>query len=203
MNRGGAVSKSKPSEPVAAAAQTPPLPPSIELAWGCATTAPGDRSAASPWSASSRPAFPYRRSPTASARCRWPAWRRSWGSRTMSLTATSLPRTIYSILMSDTALGGPPEIPVDTKDWRAGLTAWAVAVRTAYRRHPWALRVPISGPAARAQQRGLPGGGAAQPGRHRPVRAAEALVRAAAERIRAQRGDPDRRPHGGFRRGLT
>jgi hypothetical protein len=49
------------------------------------------------------------------------------------------------LLMSDTALGAPPPVPPGP-DWREGLTAWAVAVRAAYRRHSWALRVPISGP---------------------------------------------------------
>jgi len=35
---------------------------------------------------------------------------------------------------------------VAAKDWRSGLTRWAVGLRDAYRRHPWSLRVPISAP---------------------------------------------------------
>jgi AcrR family transcriptional regulator len=48
-------------------------------------------------------------------------------------------------LMVDAALGTPPEVPRPDQDWRAGLTEWAWAVGESYRRHPWALRVPISG----------------------------------------------------------
>jgi hypothetical protein len=48
-------------------------------------------------------------------------------------------------LMVDSALGPPPAAPPE-EDWRTGLTRWAVGVRTAYHRHPWALRVPISSP---------------------------------------------------------
>jgi AcrR family transcriptional regulator len=47
--------------------------------------------------------------------------------------------------MVDTALGSPP-VPGAGEDWRAGLMRWAVGVRAAYHGHPWALRVPISGP---------------------------------------------------------
>ena len=32
------------------------------------------------------------------------------------------------------------------EDWRAGLARWAVGVREAYRRHPWALKIPIGAP---------------------------------------------------------
>ena len=48
-------------------------------------------------------------------------------------------------LMVDAALGLPPEVPRPGQDWRAGLTDWAWAVGESYRRHPWALRVPIGG----------------------------------------------------------
>ena len=68
------------------------------------------------------------------------------GVATMSLYRYVAAKDDLLLLMADTALGAPPENAVDAQDWRAGLTAWAVAVRAAYRRHPWALRVPISGP---------------------------------------------------------
>lgn len=48
-------------------------------------------------------------------------------------------------LMVDTGLGPPPEVPQPGQSWRAGLAAWAWAVSDSYRRHPWALRVPLSG----------------------------------------------------------
>jgi AcrR family transcriptional regulator len=48
-------------------------------------------------------------------------------------------------LMVDSALGPPPEVPRPGQGWRAGLTEWARAENEAYRRHPWALRVPIRG----------------------------------------------------------
>jgi len=48
-------------------------------------------------------------------------------------------------LMVDAALGIPPEVPEPGQDWRDGLTGWAWAVSASYSRHPWALRVPISG----------------------------------------------------------
>ena len=49
------------------------------------------------------------------------------------------------LLMVDAALGEPPPVPRPGQDWRAGLEEWAWAENAAYRRHPWALRVPISG----------------------------------------------------------
>jgi hypothetical protein len=48
--------------------------------------------------------------------------------------------------MVDAAIGSPPaERPTD-EDWRAGLSRWARALRDGYLRHPWALRVAITGP---------------------------------------------------------
>jgi AcrR family transcriptional regulator len=68
------------------------------------------------------------------------------GVSTMSLYRYVAAKDDLLLLMSDTALGPPPSPPDGAQDWRAGLAAWAVAVRTAYRRHSWALRIPISGP---------------------------------------------------------
>jgi AcrR family transcriptional regulator len=67
------------------------------------------------------------------------------GVGTMSLYRYVTAKDELLTLMVDTALGLPPEAPLG-EDWRAGLTRWAVGVRTAYQRHPWALRVPISAP---------------------------------------------------------
>lgn len=68
------------------------------------------------------------------------------GVGTMSLYRYVAAKDELLTLMVDTALGPPPgAAPVD-HDWRAGLRHWAVGIRDAYRRHPWALRVPISAP---------------------------------------------------------
>ena len=47
-------------------------------------------------------------------------------------------------LMVDTACGPPPP-PQPGQHWRDGLTQWAWGLRTAYYRHPWAVRIPIRG----------------------------------------------------------
>ena len=49
-------------------------------------------------------------------------------------------------LMVDAALGAPGAPPDADEDWRAGLARWAWTYHDALRRHPWVLRVPISGP---------------------------------------------------------
>ena len=67
------------------------------------------------------------------------------GVGTMSLYRYVAAKDELLTIMVDTALGTPPP-PAPGEDWRAGLTRWAVGVRTAYQRHPWTLRVPISGP---------------------------------------------------------
>jgi AcrR family transcriptional regulator len=67
------------------------------------------------------------------------------GLATMSLYRYVSAKDELLALMIDAALGPPP--PADPQEhWRAGLTRWAEAVRAAYRRHPWSLRVPITEP---------------------------------------------------------
>jgi len=68
------------------------------------------------------------------------------GVGTMSLYRYVAAKDELLSLMVDTALGSPLEGEQFDEPWRAGVTRWAVAVRDAYRRHPWALRVPISAP---------------------------------------------------------
>jgi AcrR family transcriptional regulator len=68
------------------------------------------------------------------------------GVGTMSLYRYVSAKDDLLTLMFDTALGQPPAIDPAAQDWREGLTLWAEGVRAAYRRHPWALRVPITAP---------------------------------------------------------
>jgi AcrR family transcriptional regulator len=70
---------------------------------------------------------------------------RSLGVGTMSLYRYVAAKDELLTLMVDSALGTPPP-PAPDEDWRAGLRRWALGVWQAYRRHPWALRVPISAP---------------------------------------------------------
>jgi AcrR family transcriptional regulator len=136
------VPRSKSSDPVPVPV---PLPPSIELAWGLR-----DHGTRGP-----KRGLTLERIVQAGIKV---ALTDGIGSLSMGRVAAELGVATMSLyryvaakddlllLMSDTALGGLPENAVNAGDWRAGLTAWAVAVRAAYRRHPWALRVPISGP---------------------------------------------------------
>jgi AcrR family transcriptional regulator len=139
------VDKSKPSEMSPSAA----LPPSIELAWGLR-----DHGTRGP-----KRGLTLERIVQAGIKV---AMTDGIGSLSMGRVAAelgvatmSLYRYVTSkgdllLLMSDTALGPPPTQPgakpATKQDWRAGLTEWATAVRAAYRRHSWALRIPISGP---------------------------------------------------------
>jgi AcrR family transcriptional regulator len=51
------------------------------------------------------------------------------------------------MIVMDEVMGGPPELPdPDEVGWREALSAWAWALRRTLREHPWALRVPITGP---------------------------------------------------------
>ncbi|HEY6522814.1 MAG TPA: TetR/AcrR family transcriptional regulator, partial [Solirubrobacteraceae bacterium] len=67
------------------------------------------------------------------------------GVGTMSLYRYVAAKDELLALMVDRALG-PPPVPGPDDEWRVGLTRWSVELRAAYGRHPWALRVPISGP---------------------------------------------------------
>src|SRR3954469_495137 len=67
------------------------------------------------------------------------------GSSPMSLYRYVAAKDELLALMVDAALGPVPQ-PAEDEDWRAGLTRWAWGYHDAFRRHPWALHVP-SGPA--------------------------------------------------------
>ncbi len=69
------------------------------------------------------------------------------GAGTMSLYRYVASKDELLTLMVDTAIG-PPSVPdsIRGSGWRAGLEWWARTVRGGYRRHPWVLKVPITGP---------------------------------------------------------
>ena len=48
-------------------------------------------------------------------------------------------------LMVDAAWGDSPGPLAPGENWRAGLSRWAWALRAGARRHPWVVRIPISG----------------------------------------------------------
>jgi AcrR family transcriptional regulator len=67
------------------------------------------------------------------------------GTSAMSLYRYVASKDELLALMVDEALGDVPPIAGDD-GWRAGLERWAWTSLGAYRRHPWALQVPVSGP---------------------------------------------------------
>jgi len=76
------------------------------------------------------------------------------GAAPMSLYRYVAAKDELLTLMVDAALGPPRAAPpaAADEDWRAGLARWAWTVRAAYLRHPWVLRIPISGPPATPNQ---------------------------------------------------
>jgi AcrR family transcriptional regulator len=122
-----------------------PLPPSIELAWGL-----GDRPARGPRrgmtldrlvSAGIKVAMTDGLGALSMGRVA-----KELGVGTMSLYRYVAAKDDLLTLMFDAGIGAPPAIDPAVHDWRDGLTMWAQGIRAAYRRHPWALRVPISAP---------------------------------------------------------
>jgi AcrR family transcriptional regulator len=74
------------------------------------------------------------------------------GASTMSLYRYVAAKDELLALMLDAVTGTPPDVPAPGEDWRAGLARWAFAERAALRQHPWALRVPLTGPPATPNQ---------------------------------------------------
>ncbi|GAB3150370.1 TetR/AcrR family transcriptional regulator [Micromonospora sonneratiae] len=70
------------------------------------------------------------------------------GAAPMSLYRYVVSKDELLVLMVDAAYGKPPTADGPDEGWRAELARWAWAEREALRRHPWVLRVPISGPPA-------------------------------------------------------
>jgi AcrR family transcriptional regulator len=70
----------------------------------------------------------------------------SLGFTTMSLYRYVTSKDDLILLMQEAA--GEVVVPDATieRGWREGVTAWVLAIRAAYREHPWIVDVPISGP---------------------------------------------------------
>jgi AcrR family transcriptional regulator len=122
------------------------IPPSIELAWGL--RAPGTRGPKPGLTLEQIVAAGIEVAATdgleALSMARVAA---QLGVGTMSLYRYVAAKDDLLTLMVDAALDTPPGDGEGLeRDWRAGLTGWAVGVHQAYRRHPWTLRVPISAP---------------------------------------------------------
>jgi AcrR family transcriptional regulator len=73
------------------------------------------------------------------------------GFTTMSLYRYVSSKDDLLALMFDAAVGDPPP-RARRRGWRTGLTRWAHGVFESYRRHPWALDIPITGPPALPNQ---------------------------------------------------
>jgi AcrR family transcriptional regulator len=73
------------------------------------------------------------------------------GFTTMSLYRHVSSKDDLLALMFDAAIGDVPPRS-RRRGWRHGLTRWAHGVFDSYRRHPWALDIPITGPPALPNQ---------------------------------------------------
>lgn len=78
---------------------------------------------------------------------------RELGASTMALYRYVDAKDELLALMLDAGIGLPPE-PRAAEGWRAGLERWAWEQLRAYRRHPWALQIPIGGPPTTPNQVG-------------------------------------------------
>jgi AcrR family transcriptional regulator len=74
------------------------------------------------------------------------------GASTMSLYRHVSGKDELLALMVDAAYGLPPAAPTPDEGWREGLSRWAWAFRACLQRHPWAVRLPISGLPARPNE---------------------------------------------------
>jgi AcrR family transcriptional regulator len=68
------------------------------------------------------------------------------GVSTMSLYRYVAAKDELLALMADLPFEAPPARRGPEESWRDGLSRWAYTERDVYRRHPWVLRIPISGP---------------------------------------------------------
>ena len=68
------------------------------------------------------------------------------GVSTMSLYRYVAAKNELLALMADLTFEAPPAPRGPDEGWRAGLSRWAWTELAVYRRNPWVLRIPISGP---------------------------------------------------------
>jgi AcrR family transcriptional regulator len=68
------------------------------------------------------------------------------GVSTMSLYRYVAAKDELLALMADLPFEAPPARRGPEESWRDGLSRWALTEREVYRRNPWVLRIPISGP---------------------------------------------------------
>jgi AcrR family transcriptional regulator len=68
------------------------------------------------------------------------------GVATMSLYRYVSAKDELLALMIDATLEAAPEKPSSAEGWRQGLSRWALEYLTVLHRHPWVVRVPLSGP---------------------------------------------------------
>jgi AcrR family transcriptional regulator len=68
------------------------------------------------------------------------------GVSTMSLYRYVAAKDELLALMADLSLEAPPARRRPEESWRDGLSRWAWTELAVYRRNPWVLRIPISGP---------------------------------------------------------
>jgi AcrR family transcriptional regulator len=69
------------------------------------------------------------------------------GASTMALYRYVASKDELLLVMSDTGIGPPPELP-PAGSWRDGLEHWAHAVREVWSTRPWLLQIPVNGPPA-------------------------------------------------------
>ncbi|TYC02377.1 TetR/AcrR family transcriptional regulator [Micromonospora sp. WP24] len=123
----------------------PALPPVIEAAWGLRERAPkGPRpglTLAGIVAAAVAVADAEGLSAVSMSRVA-----KELGAGTMALYRYVGAKDELLTLMVDATFGEPPAPAGTGPDWRAGLADWAWAERAALQRHPWVVRVPISGP---------------------------------------------------------
>ncbi|MCP2259980.1 transcriptional regulator, TetR family [Streptoalloteichus tenebrarius] len=68
------------------------------------------------------------------------------GASTMSLYRYVAAKDELLDLMIDAVFATPPEDPRPGEGWRSALSRWTWEHRAVLRRHPWVLRVPVTGP---------------------------------------------------------
>lgn len=67
------------------------------------------------------------------------------GFTTMSLYRYVASKDELLVLVTDAAVGPPPQIEAG-EGWRTGLERWSWGLLSAYRSHPWLVRVPTASP---------------------------------------------------------